>query len=460
MKNIFIITMLLWCTSIGYTQIDTTSFEVKGNCGMCEMRIEKAAKIQGVILADWDMETSQLLLIYHTNQTEPLNVEKAIAAVGHATENVQANEKAYEELPGCCLYKTEEESEEEMIHLMLKGNVYEKTEDSKLPLFGANVYWQETLEGVTTDMDGAFQIKRTPQEKTLIISYVGLNSDTLEITNEKSIEIVKSANVNLRSFTVFARETPTSISRFNTLKIEKMTTKELAKAPCCNLSESFETNPSVDATYTDAVTGTKQIQMLGLSGPNIQINSGNLPDIRGLAAIQGLTFVPGPWVKNIYLNKGTGSVVNGYESIAGQIDIELRDEDQLALNAYVNQMGRAEGNVSTVNKLSDYLTSYTHLHGSYRGIRNDNNGDSFLDNSLSQIYSAHQSFKYDGTNGIHLNVGAEGVYQDRLSGQVDYFKNTELIDSVWGHQGITRRIKGFAKIGKTYDEHPDKSMGL
>jgi len=450
---------MLWCVSIGYSQIDTTSFEVKGNCGMCEMRIEKAAKMNGVIQADWDMETSQLLLIFDTKQIKQLEVERAIAKVGHSTTNVKADKQAYEKLPGCCLYSDEEESSE-TIHLILKGKVFEQNDKNKIPLFGANVYWQESLEGVTTDADGYFQLKRTPEDKTLIISYVGLNSDTLIVTNEKEIEVVKSANVNLRSFTVTARETPTSISRFNTLKIEKMTTKELAKAPCCNLSESFETNPSVDATYTDAVTGTKQIQMLGLSGPNIQINSGNLPDVRGLAAIQGLTFIPGPWVKSIYLNKGTGSVINGYESIAGQIDVELRKEDQLVLNAYTNQMGRVEGNVSSINKVNDYLTLMTHAHASYRGTRNDVNNDSFLDNTLNQNYGLHQSISYEGKNGIHLSLGVDGVYQDRLAGQVNYFENTEAKDSVWGHKGATRRIKGYAKIGKTFAEHPDKSMGL
>ena len=120
-----------------------------------------------------------------------------------------------------------------------------------------------------------------------------------------------------------------------------MAARQLTKAACCNLSESFETSPAVDVSYTDAVTGIKQIQLLGLAGSYTQITTENTPEIRGLVGSYGLTFIPGPWIEGIQLTKGTGSVVNGYESIAGQINVEEKKPDKmdrLLLNAYLNDL--------------------------------------------------------------------------------------------------------------------------
>src|SRR5690606_14483392 len=120
------------------------------------------------------------------------------------------------------------------------------------------------------------------------------------------------------------------------------------KAACCNLSESFETTPSVDIGFTDAVSGYKQIQMLGLTGAHTLITRENIPDARGLAAITGLTFTPGTWVESIQLSKGTGSVVNGFEGTAGHINVEwlkpFEDGDRLLLNIYQSSQGRTEAN--------------------------------------------------------------------------------------------------------------------
>ena len=120
------------------------------------------------------------------------------------------------------------------------------------------------------------------------------------------------------------RKRSIEVSYISPIKMRKISQRELTKAACCNLSESFETNPAVDVSYTDAVTGTKQIEMLGLAGPYVQITRENMPDVRGLASIYGLGFIPGPWVESIQLNLGTGSVLNGFESIAGQINVELK----------------------------------------------------------------------------------------------------------------------------------------
>lgn len=439
----------------------STSFFVNGECGMCQNRIEKAAKIDGVKEASWDMESKMISVTYDATKINELAIHEAIAAVGHDTKKVKADDKTYGNLPGCCLYRENQETESQE-HLLLKGKVQEWLNGKKQPLFGANVYWLETIRGITTDEDGNFSLERTPQEKTLVISYVGFGADTISITNEKLIEVVLSNDVNLKEFRVVEKLSSTEISKLNAIKIEKMNEKELQKAACCNLSESFETNPSVDVTYSDAITGTKQIQMLGLAGPNIQITNGNLPDLRGLTAIQGLTFVPGSWIKNIYLNKGTGSVINGYESVAGQINIELKElDDSLYVNLYGNQGGRAEANVSVSKQLNEHVGTYLHTHVSNRFIKNDVNQDGFLDNPLTKSAFVHSGWNYFSDNGLEMRFGIEGNIQNKIGGQTEFNPN-QVIDTnnPWGLLSDLRRVKGWLKIGRVYEESPGKSMGL
>ena len=131
-------------------------------------------------------------------------------------------------------------------------------------------------------------------------------------------------NEKLDEVIIRHRQKSTTINMLDPIKKEKIGARELLKAACCNLSESFETTPSVDVAFTDAVSGYKQIQMLGLAGPYTLITRENIPDARGLSSVTGLTFTPGTWIEGMQLSKGTGSVVNGYESVAGQINVEWR----------------------------------------------------------------------------------------------------------------------------------------
>ena len=112
-------------------------------------------------------------------------------------------------------------------------------------------------------------------------------------------------------------------SYFKTQNITNVSSDELLKAACCNISESFETNPSIDVNYSNAVTGVKQVKMLGLESPYLLITEENIPMIRGASQVYGLSFIPGTWVESIQITKGAGSVINGFESISGQINTEL-----------------------------------------------------------------------------------------------------------------------------------------
>ena len=141
--------------------------------------------------------------------------------------------------------------------------------------------------------------------------------------------------------------------------------EELFKAACCNLGESFTTNPSVDVSYSDATTGAKQIKLLGLSGTYVQMLTENLPNFRGPALPYALDYVPGPWMKTIQVSKGASSVRNGYESITGQIDVEYLkpDDDQgVTLNLYGNTLSRLEANADANVHIDSRLSTEVLLH--------------------------------------------------------------------------------------------------
>ncbi|OQX97263.1 MAG: hypothetical protein B6I20_12985 [Bacteroidetes bacterium 4572_117] len=236
------------------------------------------------------------------------------------------------------------------------------------------------------------------------------------------------------------------------------------QAACCNLSESFETNPSVDVSFTDAVTGTRQIMMLGLAGPYTQITRESIPDVRGFSAIYGLSYIPGPWIEGIQLIKGTGSVANGYESIAGQINVELRKPesmDKLFFNAYANEGGRLEANLNLQQDINNRWKTGLLLHASNNASKHDKNKDGFLDNPLSEQYIALNRWKFSSNNGLHFQAGVKGTYIDKIGGQLAFdLENDEGTTNAWGMHLQMKRLEGWTKIGKVNQAKPYQSIGF
>ena len=231
----------------------------------------------------------------------------------------------------------------------LIGVVAEKPDGAKeSPLPGANVYWLGTTDGVTTQSNGVFVIPRSSVSNRLVISFVGFKSDTVTVGAENNLRIILEPD-QLDEVVVEGWKSSSSLSYLKGINTVEIDEEELFKAACCNLSESFETNPSVDVSFTDALTGTRQIQMLGLAGSNTMISVENMPGIRGIASNYGLGYIPGTWINGIQVTKGVGSVVNGFESIAGQINVELKkpqESEKVYLNGYVNASGRTELNLN------------------------------------------------------------------------------------------------------------------
>lgn len=230
----------------------------------------------------------------------------------------------------------------------ITGKILDANEtNNEIGLVGANVYWLNTEVGTVTDIDGNFSILYKPEYSKLVISYVGFKTDTLTINTTKNIKHWLQPTDNLDTVVLKSRKQTTVKSYFKAANVINVSSDELLKAACCNLSESFETNPSIDVNFADAITGTRQIKMLGLTSPYILIATENIPSIRGASQAYGLSFIPGTWVESIQITKGAGSVVNGFESIAGQINAELvkpSTDNTLFVNLYGASSERLELN--------------------------------------------------------------------------------------------------------------------
>ncbi|MBS1655306.1 MAG: TonB-dependent receptor, partial [Bacteroidetes bacterium] len=298
----------------------------------------------------------------------------------------------------------------------------------------------------------------------LVISYAGYQSDTIAATPAEEIKVVLASGKQLKEVRVTARQRSTYLSLLSPIRTQVMTDRELFKAACCNLSESFEINPSVDVSYNDAVTGSKQIQLLGLSGIYTQLTVENLPGPRGIATALGLNSIAGPWVESIQLTKGIGSVANGFESIAGQINVELKkpeNSEQLFANAYINQQGKSDINLNLSHKLGKKWAVGLLLHDDFLKNKMDFNKDGFRDLPTGNQFSAINRWKFDNGNGWMGQFGIKTLLDNRTGGQVQFDPANDKLTTHYYGLGInTKRFEEFAKIGYVFPQKKYKSIGL
>ncbi len=349
---------------------------------------------------------------------------------------------------------------------MLTGFVLEEDDKGKVkPLAAANVYWLGSTTGTTTDVRGYFSLAIESAPAKLVVSYIGYQNDTILINKPQELKVILKNARRLSVVEISGDRASTYISSISTIKTQLMTEQELFKAACCNLSESFETNPAVDVSYTDAVTGVKQLQMLGLAGGYVQIQRENLPDVRGLGGYYGLGFVPGSWIESIQLIKGIGSVVNGFESISGQIDVAYKKPDtgdHVFANGYYNQMGRSEGNWYSRYKTGKHTTTAVLLHGNYTGLKNDVNGDGFLDIPTGGQWNVANRWKYDNQQGIVAQLNVQALGDNRTGGQTafDLAQNDRNTSSPFGTRMNVQRITADGKLGYLFPAMRYRSIGL
>lgn len=350
----------------------------------------------------------------------------------------------------------------------VSGTVYGKESNGKKePLPFVNVYDIQQKTGVAADGSGKFSITlqgKLPQK--LQFSFLGYNTDTVLITsatNNLNVELSASTDA-LEGIEVTARKRATEISTRSPHQIETITTHGLQLLACCNLSESFENDPTVDVGYSDAVSGAKQIKMLGLDGRYSLLLMEATPAIRGLASMYGLTYIPGPWMRSIGISKGASSVESGYESIAGQINVGMIDPkatDPLTLNFYLNSEFRAEGNLVTGGQISENVYSNLMLSGAWQGVPHDGNGDGFADVPSNWNVNALNRWTIDTKRG-HVNLLFNYLHDERKGGQMDFLKHPELRESgnLYGFGNKVDRVYGIAKYGVFLDDDSRKSFAV
>ncbi|MGN6212630.1 carboxypeptidase-like regulatory domain-containing protein [Parafilimonas sp.] len=468
---------LFICALPAHAQKDSTViFKVSGACdAFCKPRIEAAAQGRGVQAATWSAQTGMLTLRYDPSKTSIQKVQQRILDVGHDLEDKKADDAVYNALPKCCRYRhdnmqalhhgdTSASIPNNITPPTIKGVVME--EDNKgvfKPLAGASVTWLNTGSGTTTDENGIFSLLQTGER--LVVSYTGYEADTITVIPTGELKIILANNRQLKEVKVTTSGASNFIRDNDVVRTNVITQKELFKAACCNLSESFETNPAVDVAYSDAVTGSKQIQLLGLAGIYTQLTVENLPGPRGLAIAQGLNYIPGTWIESLQLSKGMGSVANGFESIAGQINVELKkptSAEKLFANAYVNSFGKTDLNLNLSHKINDKWSTALLLHDDFLANKSiDMNDDGFRDLPAGNLFTIENRWSFDNAKGITSQFGIKYLNDDKTGGQVNYNASTDKFTTNNYGLGInTKRIEGFGKLGYVFPQKKYKSMGL
>lgn len=346
---------------------------------------------------------------------------------------------------------------------ILKGYVFD---NQKQPLIGAVVKWEKAEKGVVTDENGYFEISGTSgQDHMLEVSYVGFESKIVHIHSFNDAQnIVLDEDAELSEIVIEKTVPGTIKSRREIIQTEKITTRELQRAACCNLSESFETNPSVDVSFSDAVTGAKQIQLLGLAGTYVQTLTENYPNFRGVASIYGLDYIPGPWMESIQISKGAASVKNGYESITGQMNVEYKkpnNSDPLSLNIFASDAGRYEGNADAAFILSEKLNTGIFLHYSNESATHDDNDDSFLDSPKKHQFNVMNRWHY-ASGRYAAQFGLKFLQDYRTSGQTRHTLNNASInkDNPFEISVNANRGEFYTKNAYLVDENRNGNIAL
>tara|TARA_B100000809_G_scaffold266187_1_gene327747 strand:+ start:8351 stop:10606 length:2256 start_codon:yes stop_codon:yes gene_type:complete len=347
----------------------------------------------------------------------------------------------------------------------IDGVIVEKNTSNKkqIPLLGANINWLNTTIGAVTDYNGEFTIPYSKEQTHLVISYVGFKTDTLIINNIQKIKHALTPSSSLDEVVLENRKKTTSFSYLESMNVMNMNSDELLKSACCNLCESFETNPSIDVNFADALTGTRQIKMLGLTSPYILIGIESIPSIRGAAQAYGLSFIPGTWVESIQITKGAGSVISGFESIAGQINAKLQKplkDNKLFINAFGSANGRYELNTHVNTAVTDKWSTGFYIHGNTRNEKFDKNNDTFLDAPLMKQINIMNRWQFvDIKKGLVSFVNFRILNDEKQMGQVNFNPDTDkLTTNTWGSEIDTKRIEASAKLSYANPDIPYRTI--
>lgn len=400
---------------------------VRGNCQMCKSNIENAIRMEPSAEGTWDIPTKVLTVSFDPSKTSLNKILKRVAEMGYDNQEYTADDETYNNLAGCCHYDREQPWET-IIHS--EGTHLPDSEEQD----ERHDHKEHSTENNNTDEN-----------------YDWENGDN---------------TIQLKSIKADGNKAATSLDRKSADLTFNINEGELLKAACCNLSESFETNATVDVNYANAVTGAKQIKMLGLNQKYTLITKELLPDIRGLSTPYGLNFIPGRWISAIQLTKGGSTVTNGYESITGQINTELfktHSKRKTILNFYGNLQSRVEANFVHADTLNSKWSQSILTHGNALLKRNDSNDDGFMDQPVGKQLNIAYLLDYNDLDksGLGTHFGVNYLIDSRLGGQMDFNEQTDRFSTKNYGVGIDiNRFNFWNKTGYVFKGKPYQSIGF
>ena len=327
----------------------------------------------------------------------------------------------------------------------------------------AQVYYLEHETLLDCDENGRFSLDLY-HDATFVATYVGYSQDTVSVAaGTPSAEFCLTGSNELKEAVATARRA--GLQRLSQIKTEAITTAGICKMACCNLAESFENTASVSVGYSDAVTGARQIKLLGLSGVYTQMQDEKMPVMRGLSSTFGFNYVPGQWLESILIAKGPSSVANDGGGITGQIDMEHRkpvDETPLFVNLYASSDNMYDGNIISALQLNDRWSTILLTYFSYGNPTMDHNGDGFRDDPKVRQINVSNRWLYYAPSGLQIRFGFKVVNDDRLGGQLGFTRDMarQTSPAAWGSLINNRLYNGYFKIGLPLTDDQGSSIAF
>ena len=340
---------------------------------------------------------------------------------------------------------------------------YQDPKGNKDALPFAQVYYLEHETLLDCDENGQFTLD-LHHDATLVATYVGYSRDTVRVTvGTPSAEFCLVGSNELQEAVAIARQA--GLKRLSQIKTEAITTAGICKMACCNLAESFENTASVSVGYSDAVTGARQIKLLGLSGVYTQMQDEKMPVMKGLASTFGLNYIPGQWLESIQIAKGPGSVANDAGGITGIINMEHRkpvDETPLFVNMYASSDNMYDGNIISALQLNERWSTVLLTYFSYADPKMDHNGDGFRDDPKVRQINVGNRWLYYDPSGLQVRFGFKVVDDARLGGQTAFEKQMrhELAPAAWGSVIGNRLLNGYFKVGFPLTDDQSSSIAF
>lgn len=346
----------------------------------------------------------------------------------------------------------------------LQGTVvFEKEKGMEAPLPFVSVIWEGTTKGTQTNEQGRFQMELLSQKRRLVFSCVGYKQDTITINDiQKPLHVVlKSVLTNLETVEIQARRASMEISTLSTQHQINISTEGIQRLACCSLADAFENNATVDVGLADAVTGAKQIRMLGLAGVYSQINVDFFPSVRLLSQPYGLSFVSGGWIHGISISKGASTVSMGHESITGQVNVETKkptDNDKFYFDYFINNNLLNEINTRFRYDLTKHISGIVLFNGSMIQRESDHNNDGFLDMPLTKKAALLNRYVYNLNDLLQSKFGFEVLYEDRTGGQTS--NNEKNNENCYKMYSIAKRFQAFQSTGFSLNKKHNSSIAF